>query len=116
MCLSFPFILLNVSLLTQGIHCSETALHLAEETTLIFLCGLNSSIVREQGKMGSKYRWGILKYGLQYWGKDRTLRHNCRYVSWSRNFAFYQDFNFLLVRREATKLMTLFEKANSDNL
>jgi hypothetical protein len=78
-----PFIDLYVPALTPRRHCSEAALQLAENTTFTFLCRVNIGIVREQGKTSSRCREDIIfKLIVQYWSKDGTLRHPCRYISW----------------------------------
>jgi hypothetical protein len=38
---------------TPRIHCSESALQFPDNTTFMFLCHVNTGIVREQSKMSS---------------------------------------------------------------
>jgi hypothetical protein len=45
---SFPFTELYVPALTPRIHCSETALQLAGNTMIVFLCRVNTGIAGEQ--------------------------------------------------------------------
>jgi hypothetical protein len=101
--MSFPFIDLYIPAPTLRIHSSEFALQFAEDTTFVLPCRVNTGIVREQSKMSSGaaghhlyiyiYIY-IYRLTVQYWGKDGTLRKLCRYFSWRRNLAFYQDFKF----------------------
>jgi hypothetical protein len=58
--LRFPFSELRTSVLTPRIHCSEAALQFAENTTFLFLCRVNTGIGREQSKMSSRCRGGII--------------------------------------------------------
>jgi hypothetical protein len=56
----FPFIDLYVPALTPRIHCSEAALQFSENTTFMFFWCVNTGTVREQIKMSSRCRGGII--------------------------------------------------------
>jgi hypothetical protein len=58
--MSFLFIDLIVPALTPRIYCSESALQFAENTTFVFLYHVNTDIVREQSKVSSSCRRGII--------------------------------------------------------
>jgi hypothetical protein len=34
---------------------------------------------------------------VQYWGRDGTMGHTCHYISWHRNFSFYQDYKLSVI-------------------
>jgi hypothetical protein len=72
----FPSLIFMFQHLTPRIHCSEATLQFAENTTFVFLCRVNISIIREKSKMNSRCHGGIIYiWSVQYWGKDGTLKH-----------------------------------------
>jgi hypothetical protein len=100
--LSFSFIDIYVPALTPRIHRSESALQFAENTTILFLCSVNTGIVREQRKMVSRCRRSILyMYTVPYWGEHGTLRNPCHYFSWRRKLVFYQVFKYSLSKKRS---------------
>jgi hypothetical protein len=64
--LSFPFIDLYVPGLTPRIHCSESALQLAENTTFVFLCHVNTGIVPEYSNKSYRCDAGIIYIYCMY--------------------------------------------------
>jgi hypothetical protein len=86
--LSFPFINPHVPALTPRIPCSEASLQFAENATFVFLWRVNTGIVREQNKLSSRCRGGIIyTQTVQYWGNG-TVRNPCRYFYGRRKFVF----------------------------
>jgi hypothetical protein len=99
--MSFPFIDFNVIVLTPCIHCSEAVLQVVDNTTIMFLCCINTGIIHEYKEMSVRHSWGLKVASLLV--QDGTLRHPCRYFTWRRQLVFYQDFRFS-VQREKKQL------------
>jgi hypothetical protein len=105
--LTFPVTELYVPPLTSQLHCSEAALQFAENTTSIFVCRANKSIVRENSKMNYGFRWCF-----------GTLMHPYNRFSWRRDFysTSTNTLNSLSARKEAASSMRLYENSNYGNL
>jgi hypothetical protein len=87
---------LYVPALTPRFHSGEAEVQFAEDNMVIFLCRVNTIIVRGQS---TSFRCCeiiiyIVIYIVKYSDKGGTFRHPCRHYSSSTKFAAYQHITF----------------------
>jgi hypothetical protein len=111
---TFLFIDLYVPALTSRIHCSESALQFAETMPFLFLCRVNTGIVRKQQDGFQVSRGLHLHIDCTILGQGRNLEPVLLFFL-PYKITFYEDLKFS-VMKEAVSLMRLVKNSNSDNL